>query len=36
MVNQKKFLILAIMLGISGTIIGGITFWMAIQDLVLP
>jgi hypothetical protein len=36
MVKQKKFLILAIMLGIAGIVIGGITFLMALQDLILP
>jgi len=36
MIKQKNFLIIAITLGIVGTIVGGITMWMAIQDLIQP
>jgi len=36
MINQKRFLILAIGMGAIGLIIGGITIWLAASDLLQP
>jgi len=36
MVKQKNFLILAIMIGIAGIIIGGITIFSSMSNLLQP
>jgi hypothetical protein len=36
MVNQKKFLLLAIMVGIVGVVIGSVIMFSAIEDLLKP
>jgi len=36
MINQKKFLILAIGVGAIGLIIGGISIWLVVSDLLQP
>jgi len=36
MINQKRFLILAIGMGVIGLIIGGISIWLVASDLLQP
>jgi hypothetical protein len=36
MKNKKNFLILAIIVGVAGIIIGGISIWIAVNDLLQP
>jgi hypothetical protein len=36
MVEKKRFLILAVGLGAAGVIIGGITIWNLVNDLLKP
>jgi hypothetical protein len=36
MVKQKRFLFIAIMVGLAGIVIGSVTMYSAIEDLLAP